>query len=202
MDDYERDYMQGEGKVLHRQKATLPRWVIGIPTLPGFAAMIVGLVLLATGVLTVLPALAVVGGGALFAALLASIMVLTGVTRVTVSEGALDLQMGLGGMRIPIAEIDGISVGPSGARNHGIGKRILLDGTRVYSMLGDNARSVRVERAGQPTIAIVCKEPDALVAAVNDAKVRAPRVRVATDDEGEPVEVEAKAPAAKRERER
>ncbi len=201
VDDYEREYMPGEGDVLHRQKAAIPRWVLAVPMLPGLVGVGVGAVMLATGGLALLPALAVIGGSAAYTALMGGIMVATGVTRVTVSEGALELQMGPGGVTIPLHEIERISVGDSGVRNVGIGKRITLDGTRVYSMLGDNARAVRIERASQPRVVIVCKEPDALVAAVEEARARAaaPRVRVATAEDA-PDEVEAS--ATRRERER
>ncbi|MCB9594787.1 MAG: hypothetical protein H6719_18850 [Sandaracinaceae bacterium] len=199
MDDFERDYMAGEGAVLHRQKARLPKWVLGVASgIPAGALSIVGLTLLAAGIFSVLPALAMVGGGVLLGALIFLILVATGVTRITVSEGALDVQMGTGGIRIPIADIQDIRIGASGVRNQGIGVRRQLDGTRIYQMMGDNARAVRIERAGEPATVLVCQEPEALVEAVQRARAKVPRVRVA--DEAEPLEEELEAGDAKAKR--
>jgi len=187
-DDYERTFMPGDGEVLHRHKATIPRWTIGLAAgLPAGAGALAGVILFALSLISVLPALAILGGAAIYAALMTALMVLTGVARLSVSEGELQVQMGMSHLDVPIDEITSIEIGESGTRAKGIGLRLLLDGTRVYNLMGDANKAVRIRRAGEShDMVFVCREPDAVLAAVQEARTRTPvKVRVAAPEEAE-----------------
>jgi len=205
VDAYEREYMAADEKVLHRQKATIPRWALGVTAgLPTIAALVAGLGLAIAGALPLLGALAIAGGGVLLAAILTLIMVVTGVTRTIVSNAAVHIQMGMSHVRIPMEEIEEISLGSSGERRVGIGVRKRLNGTTIFNMFGDNERAVKIRWAGHKGETIlVCKEPDELVAAVHHAqKARPARVRVEVPESAEPEEQEVPASSSESEAER
>lgn len=192
MDDYEKRYMQSTGAVLFRHKAVLPRSVFTLAAaLPAGLAGVAGLGLLVAGVVPGLAALAIVGGGVLFAGGMSALLALTGVVRVIVSEEELLFQIGTKRVQISVSDIDAIEVRDARVRNRGIGVRLQLDGTRVYSMLGDPKRAVHITREGHPPMVLVLKEPEALVDAVRRAQSAsaAPRVRVGAE-QAEEVAVE------------
>lgn len=94
MDEYERKYMRASGEVLHRHKAVLPRWVFGVAGgLPAGLAGVTGLGLLAGGVLAWPAALAIAGGGVLYAGGMAALLTLTGVVRLVVSTEEILVQI-------------------------------------------------------------------------------------------------------------
>ena len=68
-----------------------------------------------------------------------------------------------------------------------MGKRILLDGTRIYNMFGDPTRALRLKHAGRSTV-VVCREPEAALTAIEEARARAgspvkARVAIAPEEE-------------------
>lgn len=186
-DAYEREHMPGVGAVLLRRKVTSPRWAIGLVMgLP----LVLGLAFAAAAAVSgqIQSALGIAGGALAFSAVMALVMVTFATARVAVSEGELHVQLGFAGPRIPIGEITSVRVAPSGTNRMGMGVRKQLDGTTVYTLWGDNARAVHVERAGGSKLILVCKEPEAIARAIEEARARrdAPgRARIAADAEAE-----------------
>jgi hypothetical protein len=135
-DAYEREYMKGEGLVLYRDKQRTP-WPM--------TALLGGL-----GVVSLLPLLLGAPGAWLSAVitlpLLFVVWVLMGVLRVTVSQGAVDVQYGVFGPKIPIAAIE--SVAPTEYKwttVGGWGIRRGPGGSWVYNMPGDGGRAVKID---------------------------------------------------------
>jgi hypothetical protein len=196
-DDYERVHMKGQGAMIHRHKARLPLWVFGVAAgIPGLALGGGGGALLATGALPFAPSLAIAGAGVGVALLVAAILLASGVVRVAVSEGELDAQIGTHHLRIPIDEIASVEVAPSPTKNVGVGVRRTLGGEVVYSMLGSPKRAVHLRRRGrEKATVLVCREPDALAEAIEEARQRRhPQLRIdpaasEPDAEDEAVEV-------------
>ncbi|MCA9650053.1 MAG: hypothetical protein H6712_18125 [Myxococcales bacterium] len=134
-DPYEREYMRGQGLVLHRTKQRAP-WqlnaLFGVIAVASMAPIVAGLPSAWIGALFTLPILFVV-------------WMLFAVLRVTVSEGSVDVQYGLFGPKIPIASIE--SAEPTTyhwARYGGWGIRRGPGGEWLYNMPGDKGRAVRV----------------------------------------------------------
>lgn len=132
-DLYERRYMEGEGAVLFRDKSRAP-WPVHA----------IFLVAMATATV------ATVTAGELFALLfalptLALAWLLFAVLRITVSEGAVNVQYGLFGPKIPIAAIESAeAVTYDWKKFGGWGIRRSLDGVWIYNMPGDGGHAVRV----------------------------------------------------------
>lgn len=194
-DAYEREQMPGIGEVLFRHKVSSPRWLMGLMAgLPlalggaaGIAAMLDG---------APLPGLGILAGAAAGSALSAFLMVTFSTARIAVSEGEIHIQLGFAGPRIPIAEIAGVRLAPSGSNRIGMGVRKDLRGTTLYTLWGDNARAVHIERTDGTTLVVVMKEPEAMVQAIEEAIRRRDqeqvRVRVAVPDELEAPNDEAR----------
>ncbi len=177
-DAYERQYMQGSGAILHRQKVHTPAWVVALAALlPATGLAVMGV---ASGGALLLPFL---GGAALYATLMGGLMVVLAGGRIAVSEGELHVQIGPFGPRIPIASIASCEVGPSGLRSYGLGVQKLLDGTTVYKLLGDNTKSARITLDDGRKIVIVCPDGPGLVAAIDDARRRRAVTKVRVADE-------------------
>ena len=85
---------------------------------------------------------------------------------------------------------------PSGTNKVGMGVGNDLRGTTTYRLWGDNARAVHVTKSDGKKLVLVTKEPDALLAALEEALARkgraAPRVRVGELDAEEEPEAMAK----------
>jgi hypothetical protein len=139
--------------------------------------------LLATGAVPFAPAAAITGAGVGVALLVGAILIASGVVRVAVSEGWIDAQIGTHHLRIPVDEITSVEVAPSPTRATGVGVRRTLRGEVVYSMLGSPKRAVHMQRRGRETATIlVCREPDALAEAIEEARGRRnPEMRVAAE---------------------
>jgi hypothetical protein len=191
-DAYERQAMAGTGEVLYRDEVAVPRWVLALAaSLPVGSSAVVSAALLASGI-AALPALAPVLGAAALAAIATGLMVVYAVGRVAVSEGELHVRIGPNGPRVPIDAIESFDIGPSGIRRQGLGYRKLADGAALYSLMGENARAVRIVRRDQPPLVLVVRDPDGLVAALREAKARrVTQARVEVDDRGERDEVTA-----------
>lgn len=196
-DAYEREHMQGRGAILHRQKVQAPRWAFALAAwLP---AGILGAlsISLAVGGSPWEVALAPALGGALYGVAMSGAMLALAGGRIAVSEGELHVQIGPFGPRIPIDDIVSCELGASGLRSYGLGAQLLLDGTTVFKMLGDNAASARITRRDGRKLVVVCPDGAGLVAAVHEAMRRraVPSTRVA---ESESESEEARALRAER----
>ncbi|MEM7159899.1 MAG: hypothetical protein AAF799_44070 [Myxococcota bacterium] len=164
-DAYEREYMKGQGMVLHRAKQRTP-WPMG-------ALM---------GVISLLPLIPVVAGqtGAWIAAaftlpIMFAIWMLFAVLRVTVSEGSVDIQYGLFGPSIPTRAIESAEATTySWAKFGGWGIRRGRDGEWIYNMPGDEGRAVRVvwrdEKGRRKVTLIGSKDHLALAEAIGKAR--------------------------------
>lgn len=135
-DPYERKYMQGEGMVLYRAKQRMP-WqmlaLLGGLGLTAVVPLLLGVPLAWVNLLTTLPILVVV-------------WVLFAVLRVTVSQGAVDVQYGVFGPKIPIAAIESVApVEYKWTTVGGWGIRRGPGGSWVYNMPGDKGRAVKIE---------------------------------------------------------
>jgi hypothetical protein len=196
-DAYEREYMAGKGAVLHRQKVQAPRWALaltaGLPLIlaSGFSAW------LGMHGAPAFDALLPLLGGATYAAMMAGVFVVFAGGRIAVSEGELHVQIGPVGPRVAIEDIESCELGASGLRNYGLGAKKLLDGTTVLSMLGDNAKSVRIQRRNASPLVIVCPDAEGVVRAITEARSRlarsTPKTRVEVPEESA---LEEEAPAA------
>ena len=173
-DAYEREHMAGDGEVLHREKAVVPRWVFpvvaGLPLASGGIAT----AFLLLGSAPLLAALAPVLGATALALIAAGLLLTFAVGRVAVSEGALHIQIGTAGPKIPIDDIASFDIGESGTRRHGLGYKKLSDGTEIYNLMGQSARAVRIHlHSRKAAVVVVPRDPEALVGALNRAKAAA-----------------------------
>ncbi|MCH9685159.1 MAG: hypothetical protein K0V04_27225 [Deltaproteobacteria bacterium] len=168
-DAYEREYMKGEGLVLHRAKQRAPWFLHAIF---GAAALSV-----------LLPVFAGQSGALLGAAIglpiVALAWMLFAVLRVTVSEGNVNVQYGLIGPTIPVAAIESAKA----TRYHwtkfgGWGIRRNLHGEWIYSMPGDKGRAVRVvwrNAKGRKKVTFIgSSEHEALAEAIATARKALP----------------------------
>jgi len=181
-DAYEREHMPGIGAVLHRQKATVPRWAVGLAVgLPLVMSAFLASTLVAAG--SVMVASLVAGAALVASVVVGAAMITFASARLVVSEGELAVQLGFAGPRVAIGDVARVFIGPSGTNKNGIGIRRALGGKTWVFMWGDNARAVHVERKDGTRLVLVTKETDALHAALEEALARrdgaAPRVRIA-----------------------
>lgn len=202
-DAYEREQMPGVGETLFRHKVSSPRWLIGLVAgLPLALGGAFGIGTVIGGALAV--GLGILGGAATLSALMAFVMITFSTARIAVSEGEVHIQLGFAGPRVPIDEIASVRVAPSGSNRMGMGVRKDLRGTTTYTLWGDNARAVHLERTDGAKLVVVTREPDAMAQAVEEAVRRRDRarVRVAVDEEreGEPQPVAGRAAQGKRRR--
>ncbi|MBO6939746.1 MAG: hypothetical protein JJ863_32545 [Deltaproteobacteria bacterium] len=190
-DAYQQEHMAG-GEVLLRQKAIIPRWALGlIAGLPTVAGAVVGGVLGALGLVSGLAAAGIALAGLGAGLLPAAISLVYAVGRLVITTDELHLQIGMSGPRIPIEAIESVAVGRARTRNKGLGYKRLFDGTRIYSLLGDWRKAVKLTFVDQKPMHLVCVNPEAVAEAIRTAmasKGRA-RVRVAVDEEEAELEV-------------
>lgn len=193
-DAYEREAMPGVGEVLFRHKVTSPRWVIALTTvLPSTVLLGLGAAMSFAGETGA--GLALIGGGLGLGALMGALMVTFASARVVVSEGELHVQIGMAGPRVPIAEIESVTIAPSGGNKLGMGASIDLRGNRYIRLWGRNEDAVHVRLKSGTSIVLTTKEPEPMAAAIREALARrdrlAPRVRVDAEREGVAVESDA-----------
>ena len=180
------------GEVLLRRKAIVPRWALGlIAGLPTVAGAVVGGVLGALGLVSGLAA-AGIGVAGLAAGLLpAALAFVFAVGRLVITTDELHLQIGMAGPRIPMEAIESVAVGRARTRSKGLGYKKHGDGTRVYSMLGDWRRAVKLTFADDTPMDLVCEDPEAVAEAIRSAMAsKGAKVRVAIEAVDEPAEVE------------
>jgi hypothetical protein len=161
-DEYEKQYMTGHGRVLHRAKLPAPRWMqlltggsaiagIGLLFTPAWMA---AMVLIPLGIVS----------WALFSVL-----------RCTVSEGAVKVQLGLFGPTIPTrAILSAEAIDYDWKKFGGWGIRRASDGEWIYNMPGDGGRAIRIvwtDEAGKRRVTNVgMKAPEAAAAAIDQAR--------------------------------
>lgn len=202
-DEFERKEMAGVGEVLHRYRAASPPWLLGLTVVLSSAGLFGSAIATAlAGPAMLGAALGLAAGGVAVAGLASFLMITFAVGRVAVSEGELDVKLGLWGPKIPIADIASVTVAPSGTNRIGMGVGNDLQGRTTYRMWGDNARAVHVRLTSGKTLVLVTKDGDALAGALREAMARraSVKVRVALDEAEEAMEESVDAPArAKRE---
>lgn len=181
-DPYEREYMKGQGMVLHRAKQRTP-WpmtaLMGGVALASLIPWFLGQPGAWLGALITLPILFVV-------------WMLFAVLRVTVSEGSIDIQYGLFGPTIPIAAVE--SAEPTTyrwTRFGGWGIRRGPGGEWIYNMPGDQGRAVRVvwrDAKGRRKVTLIgSKDPQGVAEAIAKARRSLPAAKdAAALPEGEP----------------
>jgi hypothetical protein len=201
-DEYERRYMQGRGAVLYRDKATIPRWSLGLVggLLSGGGA-VGSAVMLAAGA-ALLSALLPLAGGAALAAFVTGAMVVFASGRLVVSEGELEIRIGPAGRRVPIDEIEAVEITASPSRARGLGVKKVIGGT-IYDLMGDPARAVRLTLRDGGPLYVVPKDPDGLAEALEGAMSAGSVVARVRVEAGADVEEGAEAPVerdAERER--
>lgn len=162
-DDYEDRYMSGEGRVLYRDKVRCPWYFHALIVGAGAAGIVGGLLAREAAVVAATTAITA-GVWTNFAAL-----------RVTVSEKMLHVQYGLFGPQIAIDDIVSVKAGKYAWWKYGgKGIRFGLDGSVAYNMLGDRSQGVevtyRTKRGRTRTILVSATDPDALAAAILEAK--------------------------------
>lgn len=165
-DAFEREYMQGEGMVLYRDKMVAGRKM-------NLFLAAVGALLVASAVTSGSVAPVVVG-----LPLLAVFWVLFGVLRVGVSEGAVTIKYGLIGPTIPLESIESaIAIDYNWAVFGGWGIRRGPEGW-MYNMMGDGGRAVKIvwhDSAGKRRVHYVgTRTADELSAAINRARLVLP----------------------------
>ena len=163
-DAYEAKYMKGQGMVLHRAKERAPKALQALTFLP-FAITLPGLVASVGALWFIVPALV----------LSLAVWGLFSVLRVTVSEGQVNVQYGLFGPTIPIAQIESAEATTYDWKKFGgWGIRRSLDGEWIYNMPGDKGRAVRIvwrDTKGNRKVTLVgSKTPRELAQAIAQAR--------------------------------
>lgn len=198
-DDYERQYMPGEGAILHRAKMRAPIWFFAVVALPIVIELITFAVLAATLPKFPLAAMLV---PLLLAPVLLMVMLLFAVLRVTVSQHLVHVQYGLFGPNIPVSAIESAEVVSYDWKQYGgWGIRRGRDGSWAYNMMGDAGRAVKVvwQKDGKRVVhLLVSSDPEALAAAIRRARGGEERLRIGTTSE--PVDEEPAAEAEQRQR--
>jgi hypothetical protein len=173
-DDYERRFMAGGGRPLHREKMVWRlHWILGI-WVP-FLWVLAGIMLAGVGSKPAPPVMALLplGMSVLFAALWALFAVL----RVHVTDQEVHVQYGLWGPRIPVSAIESCEVVDYElSKFGGWGIRRSLDGTWAYSLMGDSGKVVQIAwRHEGKTKKVVVSSPDpaALAAKIQQARAKA-----------------------------
>jgi len=158
-DPFEREYMKGEGMVLYRDKmvagAKMNAAMVGIAAFMTFAAVSTGQW---AGVTLGLPILALV-------------WLLFGVLRVTVSEQAVKVKLGLFGPTIPMNSVESaIAIDYKWGAFGGWGIRMGPHGT-MYNIIGDGGRAVKItwrnERGKKKVTFVGTRTADELATAIN-----------------------------------
>jgi hypothetical protein len=167
-DAYERDYMRGEGMVLYRDKTSSP-WQLH--TLFGVIAA------------AIITSAVVTPGGWISAAMglpiIATLWLLFSILRVSVSQGHVNVQLGLFGPKIPIAAIESVeALDYDWKQFGGWGIRLNAKGEWMYNLPGDGGRAVKMiwrDRKGRRKVTYVAsRENEQLAAAIESARAALP----------------------------
>jgi len=100
MDEYEKKHFAGQGRVLLRDKVAMSRGAAGAVVLTGVGFLLAGV----AGLISAIPPLAMIGLS--FGLPILGIVPVFGVVRLLVTEHELRLQVGVGGPRVAIDEIE------------------------------------------------------------------------------------------------
>lgn len=170
-DAYESEYMRGEGTVLYRDKTRSP-WQLH--AICGVAAAVL------IGSAIAIPAAWVSTAFGLI--ILAFVWLLFSVLRVTVSEGHVNVQLGLFGPRIPIPAIESVeALAYDWKQFGGWGIRLNAKGEWMYNLPGDGGRAVRIvwrDRKGKRKVTYVAsRQNEQLAATIERARAALPAGR-------------------------
>lgn len=180
--------MPGVGQVLFRHKATTPKRLTQLSVvLPLLCTAIPAAAFALAGTYGGAAAMAALGLGlSLFFGLMALVFASA---RIVVSEGEVSVQLGMGGPRVAVADIESVALAPSGLNSVGMGIKSDLRGTTYVKAWGDNKSAVHIRKRDGKRLIVITKEADAMVRAIEEALRRSgsPRARV---------EIEADEPAA------
>lgn len=158
-----------DGEVLFQQTAKQRRLaVLLIDAVPLLTAIIVAALGVLEGGMGALPASAIVAAGLVGSGLLSRGLSAEATARVVVTRRELQVELGTASPRLPVAEIRSVRIAPSGLVSRGLGVKRFAQGKVIFSLLGDDARAVWVEREGPPMV-IVCRDPDDLRDAITEA---------------------------------
>lgn len=171
-DSYESEYMRGEGMVLYRDKTRSPWQLHAI--CGTVAAMMIAAAIAA-------PAAWV--GSAFGLLLIGFLWVLFSVLRVTVSEGHVNVQLGLFGPKIPIAAIESVEALEYDWKQFGgWGIRLNSKGEWMYNLPGDGGRAVRLvwrDRKGRRKVTYVAsRQSEQLAATIERARAALPAAKL------------------------
>jgi hypothetical protein len=170
-DAYERDYMRGEGLVLYRDKTGSP-WqlhaLFGV-----IAAASIAVAIAAPGGWV---------GAAIALPITAIVWLLFAVLRVTVSQGSVNVQLGLFGPKIPIAAIESVEALEYDWKEFGgWGIRMNAKGEWMYNMPGDGGHAVKMvwrTRKGRRRVTYVAsRQSEQLAATIEQARAALPAAK-------------------------
>jgi hypothetical protein len=170
-DEYEREYMRGEGVVLYRDKTRSPWQLHAV-----FGAI---------AAISIAAAIAAPGGwvGAAIALPITGMMwMLFSILRVTVSQGSVNVQLGVFGPRIPIAAIESVEALEYDWKEFGgWGIRMNMKGEWMYNMPGDGGHAVKMvwrDRKGRQRVTYVAsRQSEQLAGAIEQARAALPAAK-------------------------
>lgn len=172
-DEFEQRYATGEGRVFFRDKVPIPSrflWLIG-----GGTVAFAGAVLALFG--PVMGAAIGIGVGAF--GLLANLALMG--LRVVVSDGGVDVFVGVMRRRIALADIERVELGKYEWSKYPLGRGVMklaLDGSRAYISDRSVSDGVILHLAGGKTALITSHDPQGLAHAIARAKDERVRVEV------------------------
>jgi hypothetical protein len=167
-DAYENEYMRGEGMVLYRDKTRSPWQLHAICGAPAAGLIITAIVVPGAWL------------GAVFGlTIITLIWLLFSVLRVTVSEGHVNIQLGLFGPKIPISAIESVeAIEYDWKEFGGWGIRLNSKGEWMYNLPGDGGHAVRIvwrTRKGKRRVTYVAsRESEQLATAIERARAALP----------------------------
>lgn len=170
-DAYESEYMRGEGTILYRDKTRSPWQLHAI-------CGTVAAVLIATAI--AIPAAWISTAFSLF--VIGVVWLLFSVLRVTVSEGHVNIQLGLFGPKIPIGAIESVEATDYDWKQFGgWGIRLNSKGEWMYNLPGDGGKAVRIvwrNRKGRRKVTYVAsREHLQLAATIERARAALPAAK-------------------------
>jgi hypothetical protein len=169
MDDYERRYAAGEGRVYFRDKIPMPRWL-----LPLFVLAPVGIF----GMLTAVASFPVLTAGAI-ALGMGAVGVIGNVAlmglRIVVSDGGIDVHVGIRKHHISLSDVASTRVADYDVRDYPLGRGHLKWGSKGKAFVGGltKLRGVEITLKNGKTRLITTNDPSGLEQAVH-AAMRAP----------------------------
>jgi hypothetical protein len=170
-DAYESEYMRGEGMVLYRDKTGSPWQLHAV-----FGAIVAA---------TIAAAILAPGGwvGAAIGLPVTAIMwLLFSILRVSVSQGHVNVQLGLFGPKIPVAAIESVeSLEYDWKEFGGWGIRMNRKGEWMYNLPGDGGRAVKIvwrDRRGKRKVTYVAsRKSEELAATIESARTALPAAK-------------------------